>query len=165
MKKLLMLFLSIVILLSLSACTVVTELLNPLKLTDKKTCTDCTIKTSISTYPITPVGFDFEELNKRGYKMSIKVTYDAYYTKDWDVPWDIGYLGAPGYEVSILDDDLIGNIDANITATLTSTTRTLTYTTDVVNLVGSKIYLTFSSDNIQNILHFENISITYTCFK
>ncbi len=120
---------------------------------------------SINTYVITPAGFDYEELNKNNYKMSITVTYDVYYEKDWNAPWDLGYLGAPKYEVCILDDDLVGNMDENITAPSTSTKKTINYNTNVVNLVGSKVYLTFSSDNIQNIIYFKNISIKYNCYK
>ena len=143
----------------------VADIVAPLKLYDTRNCTSTTVDASITTYLITPSGFDLEELNERGYIMTIKVSYDVYYTKDWDVLWDIGYLGAPKYEVCILDDDLVGKIDENVTAPSKSTTRTLSYTVDVVNLIGSKVYLTFSSDNIQNKIHFKNINITYTCYK
>lgn len=173
MKKFLTIILSITfIFTTLFACTpttkegsIIQEVLSPLKLDDSRHCTNTTIKASASTYVITPAGFDLEELNKRNYKMRINVTYDVYYTKDWDVLWDIGYLGAPKYEVFILDDDLIGKIDENITAPSNSKTKTITYSTDIVNLIGSKIYLTFSSDNIQNKIHFKNISVTYSCYK
>ena len=166
MKKFLTLLLTTAIaFLSLSACTTIAKVLNPLKLNDTIKCTDATIKTSTQSYVITPAGFDFEELNNRGYKMSIKITYDVYYTKAWNVLGDIGYLGAPKYEVCILDDDLVGNMEANVTAPSTSKTKTITYTTNIVNLIGSKVFLTFSSDNIQNEIHFENISVAYNCYK
>ena len=143
MKKFLVLFLTIAIALTLSACTVFEEVFNPIKLHDTKKCQESTIKTSVSTYVITPVGFDLEELNKRGYKMSIEVTYDVYYTKDWNSFFDIGYLGAPKYEVSILNDDLVGNMDYNVVAPSKSEKRTITYITDAVNLSGSKINTVF----------------------
>ena len=168
MKKFLVLLLTIVLTLSLSACYAVEEVedvIDPIKLSDAKRCADCTIATSASTYVITPSGFDLEKLNKRGYKMRITVTYTVSYTKTWDVLWDIGYLGAPKYEVCILDDDLVGKLDADITAPSSSKTRSIYYSTDVVNLIGSKIYLTFSSDNIQNKIHFKNISVKYDCYK
>ena len=136
-----------------------------LKLSDTKRCENTTIKTSLATFLITPSGFDFEELNSKNYKMKITVTYDVYYEKDWNAPWDLGYLGAPKFEVCILDDDLVGNMDADITAPSSSSSRTITYTTNVVNLIGSKIYLTFSSDNIQNKIHFKNITVNYYCYK
>ena len=97
--------------------------------------------------------------------MKITVTYDVYYEKDWDMPWDLGYLGAPKFEVCILDDDLVGCMDSDIVAPSSSSTRTITYTTNVVNLIGSKIYLTFSSDNIQNKIYFKNITVNYNCYK
>ena len=138
---------------------------NNIKLNDYINCTNTTIKASSSTYIITPAGFDFNTLNLGGYKMSIKVTYDVYYSKDWNVLWDIGYLGAPKYEVFILDNDLIGKSNENIVAPEQSTARNITYTTDVINLINSKLTLTFSSDNIQNKIHFRNISVTYKCYK
>ena len=165
MKKYLTLFLAITIILAFSACNNVVDVTTPLKLEDSKYCDNTTIKTSSSTYLITPSGFDLEELNNREYKMKITVTYDVYYTKDWDVLWDIGYLGAPKFEVCILDDDLIGKMDKNITAPSNLKTKTITYTTDIVNLIGSKVFLTFSSDNIQNKIHFKNITVKYKCFK
>ena len=160
MKKFLTLFLAITImLLSFSACNNVVDVITSLKLEDSKYCENTTIKSSLSTYLITPSGFDLEELNNRKYKMKITVTYDVYYTKDWDVLWDIGYLGAPEFEVCILNDDLIGNMDKNITAPSNLKTKTITYTTDIVNLIGSKVYLTFSSDNIQNKIHLKTVFV------
>ena len=151
MKKLLASFFVIfIILFSLSGCTTSPDFITSLKLNDEKRCVDTTIKASISSYLITPAGFDFEELNKKDYKMSITVTYDVYYKKDWNILGDIGYLGAPKFEVSILNDDAIVEMGQNITATLKSKTKSITYTKNVVNLIGSKISWNFSSDNIQN---------------
>ena len=113
MKKCLKLLLIVLIVLSASGCSVIDDL-KPIKLQDTITCENTTIKTSLASCIITPPGFDLEELNKRDYKMSITVTYDVYYTKDWDVLFDIGYLGAPKYEVAIFDDDLIGEMDQNV---------------------------------------------------
>ena len=46
-------------------------------------------------YDITPTGFDYDKLEKSGYRIKIKVTYDVYYKKDYDVPFDVGYASLP----------------------------------------------------------------------
>ena len=148
-----------------SACESIDDAFTPLKLTDEKKYVNATIDASATTYVITPAEFDLEALNKQGYKMTIRVTYDVYYKKSWDVLWDIGYLGAPKYEVYILDDSLIGKCQEDITAPSKNTTKTISYTTDIVNLIGSKIFLIFSSNNIQNIIYFKNITVSYDCYK
>lgn len=172
MKKIFKLLLTIIMLVvcafSICACDAtedIREAVNPIKLSDSMRCEGTTIKASASSYVITPAGFDYDELNKRGYRMTIRVSYDVYYTKDWDVLWDIGYLGAPKYEVCILDDDLVGKMNSDVVAPSSTKNRSIAYTTDVVNLIGSKVYLTFSSDNIQNKIHFKNINIVFECFK
>ncbi len=136
-----------------------------LKLNDTIYCQGAKVEASLVSYVITPAGFDFEELNKRGYKMEIYVTYEVKYTKTWNVLWDIGYLGAPKYEVFILDDDLVGKTEKDIVAPSTYQERSIVYRTNVVNLIGSKVYLTFSSDNIQNAINFTNICVKYRCYK
>ncbi len=152
---------------SLTACNTtngsILENLSPLKLTDQTYYQSTTINCSMTTYLITPAGFDFEELNKRGYKMRIDVSYDVNYTKNWDVIFDIGYLGAPKFEVIILNGGLTGQMHSDIKASSKVKSRTISYDTDVVNLIGSKVYLTFSSDNIQNKIHFQNIKVRYRC--
>lgn len=143
----------------------IADIVDPIKLKDTINCKQCTIKTSSSTYTITPAGFDLQELNKRGYKMTIEVSYEVYYTKDWNIPLDIGYLGAPKYEVYLLEDDLICAMNENVVAPSKTKIRTTSYTDNVVNLMGCKVYLKFSSDNIQNKIHFRNIKVSFSCHK
>ena len=112
---------------------------------------------------ITPEGFDLYELEKRGYGMEIKVTYDVYYKKDWGI--GLGYAGSPKYEVSVFDSDGMGVMDKDMTTKTSKTTRTITLTSGIVDLKNTKLFLKFSTDNVQNIIHFENIRVDYRCFK
>ena len=141
-----------------------------LKLTDTKKCEDCSIKMSTkhnssATYYITPENFDYDKLEEKEYKMKVSVSYDVYYKKDYDVLWDIGYAGSPKYEVYILNDDLIGVKDENLTTKTTTQSRSIVYTSSIVDLRNMKLTLTFSTNNIQNIIYFKNINVNYKCIK
>lgn len=141
-----------------------------LKLADSMQCANTNIKFlndigSAKTCAITPTGFDLEELSLRGYYIDIVVQYDVYYVKDYDILWDIGYMGSPKYEVSILNDDGVGQFQHDLTTTTSAKTRTIKYTARAINYSNSVIYLTFSTDNIQNIIYFKNITVSYTCHK
>ncbi len=117
-----------------------------------------------STYTITPSGFDYDTLNLSGYKyLSITVNYDVYYQKDYDVLWDIGYAGAPKYEVSILSSEIRGAFKGGLTTKKTTQSRSITYKALIVDLIDAKVSLSFSTDNIQNLIYFENIKVTYSC--
>lgn len=143
---------------------------NPLtlKLKDTKRCENCSIKFSSSTsmsasYYITPENFEWDKLEEKGYKMKITVTYDVYYDKDWNLGF--GYAGSPKYEISVINSDGMGKIDSDMSTKLTSQTRTISFSSKIVDLKGTKLILTFSTDNIQNIIHFKNIRIDYQCYK
>ena len=120
---------------------------------------------SASYYQLNPPGFDLQALAAEGYIMKIHVTYDVYYRKDYDVLWDVGYAGAPKYEVYILNSDNIGSCDENITATKSARTRSISYKASVSSLLNTSLYLKFSTDNIQNIIYFENIKVEIVCQK
>lgn len=137
----------------------------PLKLYDSRGCKGVVIEDNIATYEITPPGFDLYELDKKGYKMTIEIVFDVHYEKTWNVPLDIGYLGAPKYETYILNEKYVASKNENVTANANTQKSRISYTTDIVNLINSKIYFKVSSDNIQNAIHFENIKVYYDCFK
>lgn len=180
-KKIMFFILSICLCLSFAGCNTYVvendngssnnyEQLQPLKLEDKIYCKGTSIKFWTNTnnhaiYYITPSGFDFDRLNRENYKMTITVTYDVYFVKDYFILWDIGYAGPPKYELFILNSDGIGTIKENLTTTTTSQRRSATYTKSAIDLKNTKITLTFSTDNIQNIIHFDNIVVTYYCYK
>ena len=116
-----------------------------------------------ASYYITPEGFEWDKLEEKGYKMKITVTYDVYYKKDWDLGF--GYAGSPKYEVSVVNSDGMGKIDDNMPTETTSQTRTLSFSSKIVDLKNTRLVLTFSTDNIQNIIYFKNIKIDYQCYK
>ena len=164
---------SIILILTLVFTFVACSGANPLdtvtlKLEDTQKCEDCSIKFSPSTnmsasYYITPEGFEWDKLEKKGYKMKITVTYDVYYKKDWGLVF--GYAGSPKYEVSVFNSDGMGKIDDNMPTETTSQTRTLSFSSRIVDLRDTKLVLTFSTDNIQNIIYFKNIKVDYQCYK
>lgn len=140
-----------------------------LKLTDQARCNDCSIKLDTkldfsATYIITPSGFDLEKLNLKGYSMRITVTYDVRYVKDYNVLWDIGYAGSPKYEILLLNNSGMGKIEEDMSTTTSRRTRTISLSMAAADLIGDKITLTFSTNNVQNIIYFENIVITYECY-
>ena len=139
-----------------------------LKLNDTRRCADCSIKflsdkDMSASYYITPSGFDLDKLDESGYYMRITVTYDVYYKKDWDL--GLGYIGSPRYELSLVNSDGMGKIQNDLPTSTTSQTKTVTYTTSCANLKNTRLILTFSTDNIQNIIYFKNIRINYQCIK
>lgn len=142
-----------------------------LKLEDTRRCENVSIKymdsdyQSQATFYITPSGFNFEELNKKGYRMKIVITYEVYYKKDYDVLWDIGYAGAPKYETYVLNDQDYGVVEEDLSTTKTSIKRSIEYTTEIINLQNTKLRLIFSTDNIQNIIYISNINVSYKCYK
>ena len=133
-------------------------------------CTDCKIKwgtgySSALIYDLTPNGFDLQELSKLGYTVEILVTYSVRYKKDYDVLLDIGYAGAPKYEIYLLDAKGVGTIKENLTTTTSNKTRIIELTRPASSLIGDKITLKVSTDNIQNIIYFTNITVVYNCYK
>lgn len=142
-----------------------------LKLNDYSRCENCSIKflddrySPVASYFITPSGFEMDKLDEMGYMMKIMVSYTVYYTKSYDVLWDIGYAGAPKYEVSISDDTLTGNYESDIKTTKNKASKSIYIDTYISNIKNRRWSLNFSTDNIQNVVHFEDIYVTYTCHK
>lgn len=171
MKKVFSFFLLIAVVFSFVSCSAagidpLSEI--TLKLKDTQKLQGCSIKFSTSTdmsasYYITPSGFDMDELDKKGYNMRITVTYDVYYKKDWNL--GLGYLGSPKYEISVVNSDGMGKINENLTTSTSSMTRTFSVSASIADLKNTRLILTFSTDNIQNIIYFKNITVDYQCFK
>jgi len=139
-----------------------------LKTYDVKYLENCSIKafsqskSSSVSYAITPAGFDLDELNVKGYKMTITISYSVKYKRSWDI---LGYFGAPTYDLTALTSDLIGLQKSNLSTSKTAKNKSYSYTVDIVNIMNSKIALTFSTSNIQNFIYFSNIKVTYNCTK
>ena len=138
-----------------------------LKIYDYKYCNNTHIKNSNGfsseyKYSIEPKDFNIDELREEGYKnIIINIRYDVYYKKDYNVPLDIGYLGAPKYEVDLFDASYNGASNEDQKATQSSQTKTISCKFPLNSI--NKIYFIMSTKNIQNIVYFENISVTYTC--
>ena len=141
-----------------------------LKIYDTATAENCSISgksgyDSSRSFNVSPPNFDFTALAERGLKLKITVSYDVHYQKKYDGLWDIGYAGAPHYEVYLLDEDLKGNWEEDVQAPKSSQTRDIVIATKADYYHNNIIKLKFSTNNIQNIIYFSNITITYECGK
>ena len=116
-------------------------------------------------YNITPNGFDYAALTAKGYKFKITVTYDVRYIKDYDVLWDIGYLGSPKYEISLMDSDGYGTHERDLGTSTKADTRTIRMKMSAVEFLSEQVFLKFSTDNVQNIIYFENISVVFEGYR
>lgn len=114
---------------------------------------------------ITPSFFDLYTLAQEGYRVNIEVEYSVYYEKTYNVLWDIGYLGAPKYEAFIYNSEKDGVLKKNLTTSLSSTTRVISYETYASALINDNITLGFFTDNVQNKVHIEDITVHYVCYK
>ena len=142
-----------------------------LKVYDEFTCSNISLKnmsndhSSSATYYITPPGFDLNRLESKGYSaIKITVSYDVYYRKDYDVLLDIGYLGAPKYDLKILNSDGYGTVKNKLETIQDSVHKTATFTILLSDLRTSSVTLNFSTENIQNIVYFKNIVVAYECY-
>lgn len=116
-------------------------------------------------YTVTPNGFDLSTLAAQGYHVNIEVQYDVRYEKDYNVWLDIGYAGSPKYEVSLMGDEGYGKHQNDLGTNKSADTRTIKTQCSASALMSENIYLRFSTDNVQNIIYFENIVVTYDWFK
>ena len=142
-----------------------------LKTSSTTKCTSCKIKWDSDIgeskiYTLTPSGFNLTRLQEKEYRsIKIKVEYDVYYEKDYNVIGNIGYMGAPKFEVYLLNSKETGRIEEDIKTQTTPSHRTITYNMLISDVMSDNITLEFSTNNIQNMIHFENIVVTYTCEK
>lgn len=117
------------------------------------------------TIDITPKGLDLENLASQGYYVTITVSYDVKYQKNYDILWDIGYMGAPEYEFYLYMNSGVVSSEKKIKTPSSSTRKSVTWTEKAVSMKGSKVSFKVSTDNIQNIVVFDNITVTYQCTK
>lgn len=97
--------------------------------------------------------------------LQFNIVYDVRYTKDYHVPFDIGYAGAPQYKLSLINSSLQGYSEEKISAAGMWQGRTLSYNTPLMFSQGNQVELLFSTDNVQNILSFSNIVVTIEAIK
>lgn len=140
-----------------------------LKTREETSCKDAVIKfwandDCAAIYDITPSGFNLDRLEELEYYCHIYVTYDVYYKKDYDVPFDIGYAGAPKFEAYILRPDGSGYGDDDIKATTSTKSREIDVNVRISDIKDKKLSLSFSTDNIQNKIYFKNINVIF-CFE
>ena len=114
---------------------------------------------------LTGNGFDIEQLTKLGYKIKITASFEAYYTKDYNALWDVGYAGAPIYTYSIQDSSGKGVQNEDRYCSTTAQKRSITITQDASYFKNDNLLLKFSTDNIQNTVYIQNVVITYECVK
>ena len=138
------------------------------KITNK--INDSNIKAKIAhkseiTCNISPDGLDLYALQTEGYTIKITITYKVKYKKDYDVLLDIGYMGSPKYEsyIKINNSSVIAKEDLGTSTEADE--RSLTYTAKASSFLNKNVKLEFSTDNIQNIIYFSDIIITYQCYK
>lgn len=168
MKKIILTILVLLFALFGASCNRATPLDNiTMNLSDTQYFENSSIKFSknhnfSANYYITPNGFDWEKLQEKGYYMQITITYDVYYKKDWTV--GVGYMGSPKYEISVTNSDGIRKTDKDLTTKKSIQTRTFSLLSSASDLKDTKLVLTFSTDNIQNIIYFSNIKIDYQCY-
>ena len=142
-----------------------------LKTSSTTTCTSCKIKWDSDIgeskiYKLTPSGFNLTRLQEKEYRsIEIKAEYDVYYKKDYNIIGDIGYMGAPKFEVYLLNSNKVGQFQEDIKAQTSPVHRSITYNILISDIPSDSITLEFSTNNIQNIIYFENIVVTYTCKK
>lgn len=115
-------------------------------------------------YLITPQGLDIQALADQGYSIQIDVSYEVYYVKDYDVMFDLGYMGAPDHDVHIVDAYEVGEIVENL-PTATDPQAEHVSTVVAADLLKTPFFLKLLTYNMQNIVCFQNVVVNYTCMK
>ena len=114
-------------------------------------------------FELEPPEIDLKTLASQGYYVKIDVTYEVYYVKDFDTPGDLGYLGAPDHDVLLTDAYDWGTANKNISTSTEPTAGSISLVTSAESLNNRNFYLRFITHNLQNVVYFENIEVTYTC--
>lgn len=165
-----------------SACTVPYDFSQPVKTsfnlyagftlrTKTIRCQNIEIKALSSKYEnsqsfgLSLVGFDYDYLEDNGMGLQFKITYNVKYTKDYEVPFDIGYAGSPEHEVSLLNSSLQTYSETNLPTTKSEVKRCYTYNTPLYFSKDEQIVLSFSTDNIQNIVSFSDIVVVIEAIR
>lgn len=126
---------------------------------------DINIKAMSSSYEyyksfgLSLVGFDYDYLEKNGMGLQFNIMYNVKYKKDYDVLFDIGYLGAPKYEISLVNNSMSGYFEENLPTSSSGVNKSYTYNTALYFSKDQQISLIFSTDNVQNIIIFSKINV------
>ena len=116
-------------------------------------------------YNITPKELDLKALAALGYNVKIEVSYEVYYEKDYNVAFDLGYMGAPDHDVAIFDLYDEGEEWTDRETKLEPKAESVSTVISASKLSSSQMRLLLMTYNIQNIVYFKNINVTYTCQK
>ena len=134
-------------------------------------CPNVTLKALSKLYDndqsflISLVDFDYDYLEKNGMGLQFNIIYDVKYIKDYDVLWDIGYAGAPKYEISLINDYLEGYFEVNIPTKKNEERKVYTYNTALNFSRNKQVSLFFSTDNVQNIIKLSDIVVIVDAIK
>jgi hypothetical protein len=72
---------------------------------------------------------------------------------------------SPRYEVSILNGAGFGKYDNPISTPSTEVTRSLSLTVKVSAMLNQKWILSFSTENYEKVIYFNDVVVTYKCVK
>ena len=114
-------------------------------------------------YEAFPKTIDVEALAEQNYFIKIEATYDVYYEKTFNAPFDIGYLGAPKHDVRIVDFDEKGVANKNLPTSTEPTSESISIVVSAKDLLKTKYFFMVETYNIQNLVHFTNVKIKFTC--
>lgn len=116
-------------------------------------------------YDIIPNELDLKVLADQGYLLKIDVTYEVYYKKDYNVVFDLGYMGAPDHDVYIADINDKGEKLKNLPTSTDPKSESISTVISAENILKTPFFLQFFTYNTQNIVYFKNVVINYTCMK
>ena len=114
-------------------------------------------------YSVIPENLDLTKLVSQGYYVKLDVTYEVYYEKDFDNPFDFGYFGAPDHDALLVDGEMRGVLNKDLPTLTVPTEESLTMVISAGELASGRYFLKLITYNMQNIVHFKNIKIEYTC--
>lgn len=114
-------------------------------------------------YEAFPKTIDVEALAAQNYFIKIEATYDVYYEKTFNAPLDIGYLGAPKHDVRIVDFDEKGVANKNLPTSTEPSSESISIVVSAKDLLKTKYFFMVETYNLQNLVHFTNVKIKFTC--
>ena len=119
----------------------------------------------VATYNIVPKEIDVQALATQGYYIQVDVTYDVHYAKDYNVKFDLGYMGAPNHSVSIVDMDDKGEKLDSLPTTEEPKTESISSVVSASEILKTYLYLKLMTHNAQNVVYYSNITVKYTCLE
>jgi uncharacterized repeat protein (TIGR02543 family) len=111
---------------------------------------------------ITPTELDIEGLAAQGYYVRVDVIYNVYYKKEYNVPMDLGYLGAPNHDVGIVDDYDEGKIVADLPTDKEPQAESVTAVFSAEDLLDTVLRLQLMTYNLQNVVYYTDIKVSFT---